>query len=31
MYADEVQELTDKSIAVVDRALESKQAEIMQV
>jgi len=31
MYADEVQELTDKSIAVVDRALEAKQAEIMQV
>ena len=31
MYADEVQELTDKSIAVVERALESKQAEIMQV
>jgi ribosome recycling factor len=31
MYADEVQELTDKAIAVVDRALESKQAEIMQV
>lgn len=31
MWADEVQELTDKSIANVDRALESKQAEIMQV
>ena len=31
MYADEVQELTDKSIAVVERALESKHAEIMQV
>jgi ribosome recycling factor len=31
MYADEVQELTDKSIAVVERALEAKQAEIMQV
>lgn len=31
MYADEVQELTDKAIAVVDRALDSKQAEIMQV
>ncbi|MCE2737171.1 MAG: ribosome recycling factor [Rhodobacter sp.] len=31
MYADEVQELTDKAIAVVDRALETKQAEIMQV
>ena len=31
MWSDEVQELTDKSIAAVDRALESKQAEIMQV
>jgi ribosome recycling factor len=31
MYADEVQELTDKSIAVLERALEAKQAEIMQV
>jgi ribosome recycling factor len=31
MYADEVQELTDKAIAAVDRALESKQQEIMQV
>ena len=31
MYADEVQELTDKASAVVDRALDSKQAEIMQV
>ncbi len=31
MYADEVQELTDKAIATVDKALESKQAEIMQV
>ena len=31
MWSDEVQELTDKSIASVDRALESKQAEIMQV
>jgi ribosome recycling factor len=31
MYADEVQDLTDKAIAAVDRALESKQAEIMQV
>lgn len=31
MYADEVQELTDKAIAAVDKALESKQAEIMQV
>ena len=31
MYADEVQALTDKAIAVVDKALEAKQAEIMQV
>jgi ribosome recycling factor len=31
MYADEVQELTDKAIAAVDKALEAKQAEIMQV
>ena len=31
MWADEVQDLTDKSIAGIDRALESKQAEIMQV
>ena len=31
MWADEVQELTDKSIAGIDRALETKQAEIMQV
>ena len=31
MWADEVQDLTDKSIAGVDRALETKQAEIMQV
>ncbi len=31
MYADEVQDLTDKAIAAVDRALEHKQAEIMQV
>lgn len=31
MYADEVQELTDKAIAAIDKALESKQAEIMQV
>lgn len=31
MWSDEVQELTDKAIAAVDRALESKQAEIMQV
>jgi len=31
MWSDEVQELTDKTIAAVDRALEGKQAEIMQV
>ncbi len=31
MWSDEVQELTDKAIAAVDRALESKQQEIMQV
>jgi ribosome recycling factor len=31
MWSDEVQELTDKSIAGVDRALEAKQQEIMQV
>jgi ribosome recycling factor len=31
MYSDEVQALTDKAIAAVDRALEIKQAEIMQV
>jgi ribosome recycling factor len=31
MWHDEVQDLTDKAIAAVDRALESKQAEIMQV
>ncbi len=31
MWSDEVQELTDKAIASVDKALESKQAEIMQV
>jgi ribosome recycling factor len=31
MWSDEVQELTDKAIAAVDRALEAKQAEIMQV
>ncbi len=31
MYADEIQELTDKAIALVDKALESKQQEIMQV
>ena len=31
MWSDEVQELTDKAIAAVDKALETKQAEIMQV
>ncbi len=31
MWSDEVQELTDKTIAAVDKALETKQAEIMQV
>lgn len=31
MWSDEVQELTDKAIAAVDKALEAKQQEIMQV
>jgi ribosome recycling factor len=31
MWHDEVQDLTDKHIAGVDKALEAKQAEIMQV
>ena len=31
MWSDEVQELTDKAIAAVDKRLEQKQAEIMQV
>jgi ribosome recycling factor len=31
MWTDEVQELTDKAIATVDRMLEAKQNEIMQV
>jgi ribosome recycling factor len=30
-WTQEVQDLTDKAIAAVDRALEAKQAEIMQV
>lgn len=30
-WSDEVQELTDKAIVAVDRALEAKQQEIMQV
>ena len=31
IWADEVQELTDKAIAAVDKSLETKQQEIMQV
>jgi ribosome recycling factor len=31
MYQEEIQELTDKTIARIDEALESKQKEIMQV
>lgn len=31
MWSDEVQEMTDKTIAIVDKALEVKQQEIMQV
>jgi ribosome recycling factor len=31
MWSEEVQDLTDKAIAAVDKALEAKQAEIMQV
>lgn len=31
LWGDEVQELTDKSIASVDKALDTKQQEIMQV
>ncbi len=31
MWSEEVQDLTDKAIMAVDRALETKQAEIMQV
>lgn len=31
MYADEVQSLTDRFIGAVDKALEGKQAEIMQI
>ncbi|MCB1347061.1 MAG: ribosome recycling factor, partial [Rhodobacteraceae bacterium] len=31
LWESEVQELTDKHIALVDKALESKQEEIMQV
>lgn len=31
MWSEEVQDLTDKAIAAIDRALDSKQQEIMQV
>jgi ribosome recycling factor len=31
IWADEIQDLTDKAIAAVDRVLEAKQQEIMQV
>ncbi|MDE3241047.1 MAG: ribosome recycling factor, partial [Paracoccaceae bacterium] len=31
MWADEIQDLTDKAIASVDKALENKQQEIMHV
>jgi ribosome recycling factor len=31
MWSEEVQELTDKAIAAIDKALESKQAEIMHI
>ncbi|SMR71946.1 ribosome recycling factor [Aliiroseovarius halocynthiae] len=31
MWSDEVQELTDRFVSVVDKALETKQEEIMQV
>jgi ribosome recycling factor len=31
LWESEVQELTDKFIALVDKALETKQAEIMHV
>jgi ribosome recycling factor len=31
MWSDEVQELTDKHIVLVDKVLETKQQEIMQV
>jgi ribosome recycling factor len=31
LWADEIQALTDKAIAAVDKTLETKQAEIMQV
>ena len=31
MWADEVQEMTDKTIALIDKMVETKTAEIMQV
>ena len=31
IWHDEIQELTDKHVALVDKALETKQEEIMQV
>lgn len=31
VWADEIQDMTDKAIALIDRTLESKQHEIMQV
>jgi len=31
LWADEIQDLTDGFIAQIDKALETKQAEIMQV
>jgi ribosome recycling factor len=31
MWQEEVQEMTDKAIALIDRLLEAKQVEIMQV
>ncbi|WP_114967189.1 ribosome recycling factor [Alkalilacustris brevis] len=31
IWADEVQELTDRKIAAIDKALDDKQAEIMQI
>ena len=31
LYADEVQDLTDKTVTRIDEVLETKQKEIMQV
>ncbi|MFZ9134174.1 MAG: ribosome recycling factor, partial [Gemmobacter sp.] len=31
LWADEIQELTDRMIALIDKTLEGKQQEIMQV